>query len=81
MVAKTGIRGANDLVWVGPSANYAAKLCSLDNYSTYITDRVYKVLADEAKRSKGVNMWMRLSWTSMNSMTIYGTTYHWGLPD
>jgi class 3 adenylate cyclase len=28
-VAKTGVRGANDLVWVGRAANYAAKLSSL----------------------------------------------------
>jgi len=81
LVAKTGIRGANDLVWVGRSANYAAKLCNLDNYSTYITDSVYKVLADEAKVSNGVNMWTPLSWTPMNNMRIYGTTYHWKLAD
>lgn len=29
LVARTGIRGSNDLVWVGRAANYAAKLCSL----------------------------------------------------
>jgi len=81
MVAKTGIRGANDLVWVGRSANYAAKLCSLDNYSTYITDSVYNVLSDEARLARGVNMWTQLSWTTMNSMTIYGTSYQWSLPD
>ena len=28
-VARTGIRGSNDLVWVGRAANYAAKLCDL----------------------------------------------------
>ena len=27
-VAKTGVRGSNDLVWVGMAANLAAKLCS-----------------------------------------------------
>ena len=38
-VARTGIRGSNDLVWVGRAANYAAKLCSLrdEGYSTFIT--------------------------------------------
>jgi class 3 adenylate cyclase len=29
-VARTGVRGANDLVWVGRAANYAAKLASLN---------------------------------------------------
>lgn len=28
LVAKTGVRGANDLVWVGRAANYAAKLAA-----------------------------------------------------
>jgi class 3 adenylate cyclase len=30
LVARTGVRGANDLVWVGRAANYAAK--SLQRY-------------------------------------------------
>ena len=81
MATKTGIRGANDLVWVGRSANYAAKLCSFNNFPTYITDSVYKVLSDEAKMSKGVNMWNARTWTDMNNMTIYGSTYQWGVPD
>src|ERR1035437_9966358 len=29
LVARTGIRSSNDLVWVGPSANHAAKLSSI----------------------------------------------------
>lgn len=81
MVAKTGVRGANDLVWVGRSANYAAKLCGMENYSTYISESVYNVLSKEAKLANGVNMWTQLSWTTMNNMVIYGTTYSWGLPD
>jgi len=36
-VAKTGVRGANDLVWVGRAANYAAKLAALPATYTYIT--------------------------------------------
>jgi len=45
-VARTGIRGANDLVWVGRAANYAAKLCALReaNYSSYITESVFNSL-------------------------------------
>jgi class 3 adenylate cyclase len=41
-VARTGVRGANDLVWVGRAANYAAKLAALpDAYTTYITAEVH----------------------------------------
>lgn len=43
LVARTGVRGGNDLVWVGRAANYAAKLSAIKDgtYSTWITDRVF----------------------------------------
>src|SRR5260370_21208050 len=42
-VARTGIRGSNDLVWVGRAANHAAKLTDLSpDYPTYITDAIYR---------------------------------------
>jgi hypothetical protein len=81
LVAKTGIRGANDLVWVGRAANYAAKLSNLNGYPTYITDSVYGPLSNEAKFSNGVDMWTKLRWIEMNDMTIYATNYWWLLPN
>lgn len=40
-VARTGVRGANDLVWVGRAANHAAKLCTFSaEYPTRITSEV-----------------------------------------
>lgn len=75
-VAKTGVRGANDLVWVGRSANYAAKLSSLPATYTYITKAVYDRLATEAKISNGTNMWEKRHWTAMNNAEIYRS--HWG---
>jgi class 3 adenylate cyclase len=48
-VARTGVRGGNDLVWVGKAANYAAKLAAVSEtgYETFITDRVFgKLNAD-----------------------------------
>jgi len=79
-VAKAGFRGANDLIWIGRAANYAAKLAAMsDEYPTWITDAVYKKLADEAKFSKGVDMWEERVWTTMNNMSIYRSTYHWGI--
>jgi class 3 adenylate cyclase len=52
LVARTGVRGANDLVWVGSAANYAAKLCALSHsYATYITERVHNNMHDEVKFS------------------------------
>jgi class 3 adenylate cyclase len=79
-VARTGIRGSNDLVWVGRAANYAAKLSAEPpTYATYITAAVYDKMHDSVKLSKDKNMWTRLSWTGMAGQTIYGSTYWWSL--
>lgn len=81
LVAKTGVRGSNDLVWVGRSANWAAKLCSLDHsYNTRITKEVYDSIADEAKMSSdGRNMWEQRCWTEMNNAVIYRSNWTWKL--
>ena len=51
-VAKTGVIGDNDLVWVGRAANYAAKLTELSaDYPTWITGEVYAKLDDETKNN------------------------------
>jgi class 3 adenylate cyclase len=78
-VARTGIRGANDLVWVGSAANYAAKLTELDAaYPTWITHRVYDRLLNGSKiSSDGRNMWEPVNWTSMNNLRIYRSTFWW----
>jgi class 3 adenylate cyclase len=79
-VAKSGIRGSNDLVWVGRAANYAAKLCSFRNgdYSTYITEKVFKKMNDTAKYTiynpEKMMMWERRIWTSKN-IVIYRSSY------
>ena len=77
-VASIGIRGSNDLVWVGRAANYAAKLCSLSaNYPSRLTKAVYDKLHDAAKYSDDSNktpMWTKATW---NDMTIYQSTRCW----
>lgn len=78
-VAKTGARGANDLVWVGKAANYAAKLTSLPSTYIYITSRVYGKLADEAKTQKGTSMWEAVTWNAFNNETIYRSNWHWSV--
>ena len=77
-IAKTGVRGENDLVWVGPAANYAAKLTELDAaYPTRITHRVFDVMNAEAKLSNGKSMWEPRTWTAMNNLSIYRSTWTW----
>ena len=80
-IARTGIRGSNDLVWVGRAANYAAKLCSLSsNYPSGITKAVYDKLNKSVKYSDDGNetpMWKKTTWNDMNGMTIYRSTWWW----
>ena len=78
-VARTGIRGSNDLVWVGRAANYAAKLCGVrqGQYTTFITEEVFKRLNDDAKYGEGHrSMWDKLMWAEMG-IAIYGSSWWW----
>lgn len=76
-VARTGVRGDNDLVWVGNAANLAAKLTALSaDKSTWITKRVYDYLNDDNKLSNGVNMWTSHKWTAHNDDQVYSSTYY-----
>ena len=78
-VAKTGVRGANDLVWVGRAANYAAKLSSLpDAFATYITKEVYEAMTDEMQVSTdGRPMWEAVRWNNFDDRTIYRSEWGW----
>lgn len=79
-VARTGIRGSNDLVWVGRAANYAAKLTELSSdYPTWITGAVYKMLKDEVKTSKGKSIWEARIWNAMNKISIYRSSWTWSV--
>jgi len=76
LVAKTGIRGANDLVWVGGAANYAAKLCALRDgaYTSWMTEAVHAAVLDEAKYYNGEPMWTKKWWQGY-SRTVYASSW------
>ena len=78
-VAKTGARGANDLVWVGRPANYAAKLATLPHtYKTYITQEIYNAIDDSVKTgSNGAPMWERVLWNTFDGRAIYRSAWWW----
>lgn len=76
LAVKDGIRGANDMIWVGKAANHAAKLCALPHqYSTRITAAVYGKL-DQGLRVTitGEAVWEPVTWTDMDNAQIYRTT-------
>ena len=61
LIAKTGVPIDRDLVWVGPAANYAAKLNSFNgldiDFPTRITSEVYLKLDDHLKIQGDNLMW------------------------
>ncbi|GEK80147.1 adenylate/guanylate cyclase domain-containing protein [Agrococcus baldri] len=73
MVSRTGIRGSNDLVWVGNAANIAAKLAALHSeYPTYITAAVYNSLSAKVKFGGDPK---RDMWTDLGDKDGYGKIY------
>lgn len=78
--ARTGVRGDNDVVWVGRAANYAAKLTEIDMAErTWMTEDAYKKLEASARLggSKKANMWKPYIWTEHDRSKIYGSTWRW----
>jgi class 3 adenylate cyclase len=80
-VAKTGVRGANDLVWVGRAANYAAKLAALPHsYQTYITKEVYDPMVADVKVSRdGRQLWEAVRWNTFDDRIIYQSNWWWSI--
>jgi class 3 adenylate cyclase len=82
LITKTGVRGANDLVWVGRAANHAAKLTALpDSHSSYISSDVYNNMNEQVKTSDGVAMWEACTWDTFNYETIYRSNWWWKVDD
>lgn len=83
LVAKTGVWGSNDLVWVGRAANYAAKLCSLRDgyYTSFITSDVFNKLNAESKNAGTPDkcMWEKVMWNDVG-IEIYRSSYRWAPP-
>lgn len=79
-IARTGIRGSNDLVWVGKAANYAAKLCSLreGDFATFITEDVFKKLNEKSKYGGEPKrlMWEKVMWNE-RGIAIYRSSWTW----
>ena len=80
LVVKTGIRTANDLVWVGRAANYAAKLSSRRAPATHITPEVYDQLPAELKTGDNRHqMWTAETAAEIGHRRVYSSSWHWRL--
>ncbi|MGC1271578.1 MAG: adenylate/guanylate cyclase domain-containing protein [Croceibacterium sp.] len=75
--ARTGVRGDNDLVWIGNAANLAAKLTALNaDTPIWITKAVYDVLDDAQKLDADkMDIWKSWLWNEHDNREIFSTTY------
>jgi len=77
-----GIRGSNDLVWVGRAPNLAAKLSDVRNpdIRTCISTTVFNSLADDAKYGGDPKslMWKKYThnWAD-KAIYVYGSSWWW----
>lgn len=83
--ARIGVRGYNDLVWIGRAANHAAKLTTIGlDKAIWVTKDVYDTMNEAVRIHKpntpeAVNMWTKYTWTKMGGAEIYCTTYEYVL--
>jgi class 3 adenylate cyclase len=78
-VARTGIRGSNDLVWVGTAANRAAKLCSLrqGHFASWCTPEVHDGATDAARTTDGRPMWEKVTWPERTGVMVFRSGWKW----
>jgi adenylate cyclase len=81
LVVRGGVRGSNDLVFIGSAPNIAAKLSEVRNspWHTYITHNVYKYLNKDATYgSDGRNMWTATKRTlGDETWDLYKSSWWW----
>lgn len=78
--ARTGVRGDNDIVWVGRAPNFGAKLTEIDRTeSTWLTKDVYDLLKDAQKLGGDPkrNMWTAYTWNEQGGISIYASSWTW----
>ena len=77
-VARTGIRRANDLVWVGRAANHAAKLSARSGPVSQITGEVYDRLSQSSRvGDTGQGLWSQSVAPEVGNRRIYASDGMW----
>jgi adenylate cyclase len=80
LVVRGGVRGSNDLVFVGSAPNIAAKLSELRKspWRTYVTWQIYNGLRGDCKVTDGTNMWTAVKCTLGNeTWSCYKSNWTW----
>jgi class 3 adenylate cyclase len=80
---RVGIKGTNDVAWVGRCTNTSAKLSNVTRSpnNIAITRAVYERLNNDRKYSNDVHMWSDEQLREFGGVTrgIRTTSYHWRL--
>ena len=77
-VARTGVRGFNELVWVGRAANHAAKLSSRGGSPTQITSEVYDQLSRESMFDNSRRpLWVLTTVPDLGHRRVYTSSGRW----
>lgn len=80
LAVRSGIRNANDLVWVGSAANHAAKLCDECNsvFPIVISESVYRALAGSSKfgGNPRQDMWAK-HYRLDDKSVVYRSSWFW----
>ena len=80
---RSGIRDNNDLIWIGKAASFSAKLSDIRDtgYHTYISNRVYNKLNENAKKKKdGENYWSSAEISFAGESEKVYKSNHWKKP-
>lgn len=82
LAVRGGVRGNNDLIWIGRAPNLAAKMSDLREhpYSSFITASVFNSLNDESKYGGADNrpMWESRNWVFLDeNIRVYRSSWHW----
>ena len=80
-VVRTGVRGDNDLAWIGDAANVAAKLSEIrdPDSKSFISGRMFERINDDSKYSTATKekcMWV-LTQKELLGQKVYGSTWRW----
>jgi class 3 adenylate cyclase len=77
-VALEGVRGANELVWVGRAANYAAKLSGLSSATPiWITKDVFARLEPALRVHDSKPIWKEAKWARGAEVEVLNSTWIW----
>jgi class 3 adenylate cyclase len=81
LVARSGFRNADDLIWLGPAANFAAKMSALrdEGFTTWVSEAVHKGMpAHYHKGGDGSELWSARNWPPQGK-TVYASSLPWPL--